>query len=54
MKFKAGDVVQLKSGSPSMTIIEMTAKGQALCVWFVNNLPVTHHFSPDVLDAGLG
>ena len=33
MKFKVGDVVQLKSGGPSMTVQEITEE-EALCVWF--------------------
>ena len=40
IKFEPGDVVQLKSGGPSMTVkgvgrYGMTATGEnALCVWF--------------------
>jgi uncharacterized protein YodC (DUF2158 family) len=33
MNFKVGDVVQLKSGSPPMTIEEIGG-GRARCVWF--------------------
>lgn len=33
--FKAGDVVQLKSGSPSMTITELYNGNQfAYCTWY--------------------
>lgn len=34
-KFEIGDVVQLKSGGPKMTIIEITPdKSRLLCTWF--------------------
>ncbi len=34
MNFKTGDVVQLKSGGPNMTVEEVKGT-QAICVWFV-------------------
>ena len=33
-KFKVGDVVQLKSGGPEMTIEGIGDEGWADCVWF--------------------
>ena len=33
MEFKAGDVVQLKSGSPSMTISEIVDNDSVVCEW---------------------
>lgn len=33
-KFKAGDVVKLKSGGPHMTVDSYTASGKVVCVWF--------------------
>ncbi|MGF7466538.1 YodC family protein [Alcaligenes nematophilus] len=34
--FKVGDVVQLKSGSPEMTVIDMNQEGSDVkCMWFV-------------------
>ena len=32
--FKEGDVVQLKSGGPIMTILEIRDNGEVLCQWF--------------------
>ncbi|WP_292010183.1 DUF2158 domain-containing protein [Chryseobacterium sp.] len=35
MDFKVGDVVQLKSGSPSMTIVEIfNNHSMASCTWY--------------------
>jgi uncharacterized protein YodC (DUF2158 family) len=31
--FKIGDIVRLKSGSPEMTVNEISLDG-ALCIWF--------------------
>lgn len=37
MKFKEGDVVRLKSGSPKMTIEIVDLKsGIVRCTWFIN------------------
>ncbi|SIN72284.1 YodC family protein [Halodesulfovibrio marinisediminis] len=36
MKFVAGDVIQLKSGGPEMTVIKFdAAAGLVSCSWFV-------------------
>jgi len=32
--FQPGDVVQLRSGGPAMTVQEIRADGDVLCVWF--------------------
>jgi uncharacterized protein YodC (DUF2158 family) len=32
--FKKGDVVKLKSGSPSMTVEEVHKNGQLSCIWY--------------------
>lgn len=38
MKFKIGDVVQLKSGGPKMTVSgEGLMPGSVICQWFVTN-----------------
>ncbi|MEZ6853157.1 YodC family protein [Halodesulfovibrio aestuarii] len=38
MKFVAGDVIQLKSGGPEMTVIEFdAATGWVSCSWFVGS-----------------
>ncbi len=53
MSFKVGDVVQLKSGGPLMTIESITgesymdsAKGDLNCVWFDKNKPESKNFNP--------
>ncbi|WP_374527784.1 YodC family protein [Acinetobacter sp.] len=32
--YKIGDVVQLKSGGPTMTVSETNDAGMVLCTWF--------------------
>lgn len=34
MTFAAGDVVQLKSGGPVMTVQEIESGDQVFCIWF--------------------
>jgi len=36
-EFKIGDVVQLKSGGPLMTIENFDEDNKACCVWFIDN-----------------
>jgi uncharacterized protein YodC (DUF2158 family) len=48
-ELKVGDVVQLKSGGPKMTIEGIDAYGlenykQAICVWFEKSKRETHVF----------
>lgn len=38
-QFKVGDVVQLKSGSVTMTIEEIDEDGDVSCVWFEGKQP---------------
>jgi uncharacterized protein YodC (DUF2158 family) len=53
--FKAGDVVQLKSGGPKMTIeligkkFESDTKNSAKCVWFEKQKQNTAYFDLAVL-----
>ena len=42
--FKDGDVVQLKSGGPLMTIEKVNEKNSYFCVWFDGNSPATKSF----------
>jgi len=37
-RFKVGDVVELNSGGPKMTVINDDVPGLAKCEWFVPNL----------------
>ena len=45
--FNIGDVVRLKSGGPSMTIINQIGDGILVCEWFgdTNSVPKRHSFS---------
>ena len=36
--FKAGDLVQLKSGGPVMTVAYVSPRGKADCKWFVEDM----------------
>jgi uncharacterized protein YodC (DUF2158 family) len=54
-QFKAGDVVRLKSGGPSMTVTQvgeghLTREPLVWCTWFVGTTKVEDTFSPDVLE----
>ena len=53
MPFKIGDVVQLKSGGPQMTIKDIgayeTGDKYVKCVWFVGTETSWENFSPEVL-----
>lgn len=33
-EFKVGDVVQMKSGGPQMTVVECNDSGYVVCEWF--------------------
>ena len=54
-EFKIGDVVQLKSGGPYMTVVSlnensMTHTGQIKCQWFEKNRPETCSFPAAALE----
>ncbi|MBY2993768.1 DUF2158 domain-containing protein [Rhizobium leguminosarum] len=42
MDFKAGDIVELKSGGPLMTVKELHSGGELACVWF-NKVAAQHY-----------
>lgn len=45
--FKEGDVVQLKSGGPRMTIIELyNDNTYAYCTWYDSDTNVLHEMHP--------
>ena len=53
--FKIGDVVQLKSGGPKMTVqalnVGLMGTGEDLsCVWFVGTKQESGHFHPDTVE----
>ena len=50
-KFKVGDVVQLKSGGPEMTIEGIGDEGWADCVWFSGLEAKRESFPLDALEA---
>jgi len=49
MNVKIGDVVQLKSGGPKMTVNEI-ANTQTNCVWFVGGSRESGNFDPEALE----
>ena len=49
MNVKIGDVVQLKSGGPKMTVNEMV-NTQANCIWFVGGTRESGYCDPEALD----
>jgi len=54
-EFKAGDVVQLKSGGPKMTVEDVGQYGmtsttdQAKCIWFDKTKRMEGYFEPALL-----
>lgn len=48
-EFKLGDVVQLKSGGPEMTIYRIDGSDIA-CTWFVKQEPKYNSFPKEVLE----
>jgi len=49
-QFQPGDVVQLKSGGPPMTVCSISKEdGQVWCNWFVQDDKKQTHFHPEVL-----
>ena len=49
MEFKPGDVVQLKSGGPQMTVADSSG-GSILCIWTDKNKTFREPFPPVVLE----
>jgi uncharacterized protein YodC (DUF2158 family) len=47
--FKVGDVVQLKSGGPKMTVGEISSSTTVWCVWFVGDKKDGGTFAVEVL-----
>ncbi|TZF85241.1 YodC family protein [Cognatilysobacter lacus] len=54
MKFKIGDVVQLRSGGPHMTVQNIgeyvVANPGVMCVWFDGSKKLEDVFHPDSLE----
>jgi uncharacterized protein YodC (DUF2158 family) len=49
-EFKVGDIVQLKSGGPEMTITNPNAYGYKIeCYWFAGKKQESANFPPDSL-----
>ncbi|HSR74783.1 MAG TPA: DUF2158 domain-containing protein [Sulfurovum sp.] len=48
--FKVGDLVQLKSGGPVMTIKEISGAESILCVWFKDVELVSDNFFQETLE----
>ena len=49
LNFKVGDLVQLKSGGPVMTIKEINGLDSILCVWFMDVELVSANFLQIIL-----
>jgi uncharacterized protein YodC (DUF2158 family) len=47
--WKPGDVVQVKSGGPPMTVAGEDEIGMVICEWFVGTNPQTKTFNAAVL-----
>lgn len=47
-QYKVGDIVQLKSGGPSM-VINMVDDNQIQCLWFFDGEVYAHDFNANVL-----
>lgn len=50
--FKAGDIVQLKSGGPKMTFSgnRSVSTGNPECVWFAGSKRESGYFAPQMLN----
>ena len=49
-QFRTGQVVQLKSGGPRMTITGYSQLGNAICRWFQNGTSHEETFPDDALN----
>lgn len=49
--FKPGDIVQLKSGGPAMTVSEANGRGSYQCEWFKGASNERAYFSEHTLKA---
>ena len=47
--FKIGDLVQLKSGGPAMTVNHIYSDGDMLCVWFAGSKDQRARFSSETV-----
>jgi uncharacterized protein YodC (DUF2158 family) len=52
MEFKIGDVVQLKSGGPRMTVDHIDPHGAINCIWFQGQERKSAAFQPATLKSG--
>ena len=49
-KYKTGDVVQLKSGGPKMTVKSSNVSGEIYCQWFAGSKLEAGYFPPESLN----
>ncbi|MCO5152566.1 MULTISPECIES: YodC family protein [unclassified Shinella] len=49
MSFKVGDIVQLKSGGPKMTVVQINSSTIISCSWFAGAKHERGAFHPDAL-----
>lgn len=52
-EWRHGDLVQLKSGGPVMTVETQNAGNRVRCWWFRDDMPVSQEFHPDLLKKAL-
>jgi len=48
-QLKIGDTVELKSGGPDMTVIDVLPNGLIMCAWFDRDKSSKETFPPDAL-----
>jgi uncharacterized protein YodC (DUF2158 family) len=48
-QFKPGDVVQLKSGGPKMTVKNISSNGEIVALWFAGAKQESGSFPPETL-----
>jgi uncharacterized protein YodC (DUF2158 family) len=48
-QFRVGDVVELKSGGPEMTVSFILPTGKVFCVWFDRSEKMEETFPPEAL-----
>jgi uncharacterized protein YodC (DUF2158 family) len=52
-EINVGDVVQLRSGGPEMTVLELPEGGSVYCAWFVGGEPKSYSFKAESIEVRL-
>lgn len=53
MTFKVGDIVQLKSGGPKMTVVQVASAVNVYCAWFAGAKHERANFHTEALQSPL-